>query len=551
MQTWQWTPGATAHLKKIVLAALLAASLAGCGLFKPDPDAEAAREVERLLAFEPFGAAAFEIDENEIVVTAAVEAEAGIFLRASEQAAEPVIVRFAYRDATPLNLRLKRGDAYDYFSAAAETFILLGTGHASEALFYGAGPLDFRIEVEDISACGKDNFVCFADGRIEQTFGGAGLKGRVLIDTYGGARLEDIGKSSAQIVRNASQGEYGLTLTLAQDDEDRNYVLEFEVDKPEQVQLRVERGGQLRYHSATRGWARINADTEILLFSGGVSNFEVRNLKLNDCDKNEWRCKTAEDFAELLPGDAGDTSTGRLLALTEWVTANADFALSPSVANRLEITGLTPSQMYFRYYEPNAGAGYCGATAVFLARTLRLQGFQAFSFDFGLKDDNLTHVTTIVPMGPEFYLVDATFGGYYVHPGSDQLIDIFEIMDGAPFEFKTLNMGQRDFVLDKSDEARLSRMKYADALKNCYNSKDHPVIICERPGFGLDAYLSNFEAELKKNGLTSSPETLIELMRRGVFGIGDYEETDAMRRFARELDARGIPLAASPRRLLE
>lgn len=538
------------HIAVILLAGGLAATLSACGLFRPDPDAEAAREIGQSLSFESFGGAAFEIVENEIIVTAESEGEAGIFLRASERASGPIIVRFAYHDAAPLNLRLKRGEAHEYFSAESESYFILGKGHASEALFYGAGSLDFRIEIESISACGKRNQVCAAGGKIEQTFGAPGLKGRLLIESYGNAHLEHVGKSSAKVVRNVSNGEFGMSLLLASKGDTQNYVLEFDADNPDQVQLRVKRRGVYRYHSAGRSWARINADTEILFFSGELNKFTIRDFKLLDCDQDEWRCRTAEDFEELLPGDPGDTSISRLLAVTEWVTANSDFALSPSVANRMKITGLTPSQMYFRYYEPNAGAGFCGATAVFLARTLRLQGFEAFSFDFGLKDDNLTHVTTIVPMGADFYLVDATFGGYFVHPGSDQLIDIFEIMDGAPFEFKTLNMGQRDFVLDKSDEARLSRMKYTDILKNCRHSKDYPVVICERPGFGLDAYLSNFETELKKNGLTSSPETLIELMRRNVFGIGDYEETDAMRRFARELDARGIPLDASILRLL-
>lgn len=540
-----------ACLKQVVLVALLAASLAGCGLFRPDPDAEAAREIKRLLTVESFGAATFDLVENEIFVAASGEGEAGIFLRASDLAKEPIIVRFAYRDAAPLNLRLKQGEAYAYHAAAAESFILLGPGHASEALFYGAGPLEFGIEVEDISACGKDNHVCTDTGRIEQTFAGAGLKNRLLVRPYGNARLEHIGRQRAHVVRNGGQGEFGLILTLAPGQTAENYVLDFEADTPEQIQLRVERGGQLRYHSATRAWARINGDTEILLFSGAVGEFEVRDLKLTDCDTGEWRCRTAEDFAELLPGDPEDTSLERLVSLTQWVTVRSDFALSPSVANDMQVTGLTPSQMYYKYYEPSIGAGYCGATAVFLARTLRSQGYEAFSFDFGLKDDNLTHVTTIVSAGSDFYLVDATFGGYFVHPGSDQMIDLFEVLDGAPFEFRTLNMDTRDFILDKADKARFSRMKYADVLRNCNPSKNHPIIVCERPGFGLDAYLSSFDAELKKNGLESSPETLIELMRRGVFNIGDAQDTDAMRRFARELDARGIPMDASPSRLLE
>lgn len=556
MQAGRWTQDAAFHLKKIVLAAVLASSLAGCGPFKSDPDAETAREVERLLAFEAYGGAAFEIAENKIVVTAAGEAEAGILLRASERSVKPIVVRFAYRDTAPLNLRLTRGDAHSYYSAASETFLLLGHGHSSEALFYGAGPMDFEIEVEDISACGADNYVCTSDSRVHHTFGGAGLKNRLLISTYGNARLDQAGKRSATIVRNSSQGEFGLMLTFAPEEGAEDYVLEFEVDKPEQVQLRVERRGQFRYHAATRGWARINDFTEILLFSGGAVDFEIRNVKLVDCATGEWRCRTAEDFAELLPGNPDDISVDRLISLTEWVTRNADYAASEAVAKSIDFTGLTPSQMYYKYYEPSIGGGYCSATAVFLAGTLRSEGFETFTIDFGLRDGDLTHVTTIVAVGDEFYMMDATFGAYFAIPGTNNPIDLFEVLDGAAYDFRTLDMSGRDFIVAADDRERLARMQELNLVENCKPSKERPVVVCNRPEFGLNAYFESFAVPLRENNLESTPQTLIELLKRGVFSIGANEDTDAMRRFARELDVRGIELVEttgqpSPNRLLE
>lgn len=556
MQRWLFVRSIV--VKRLRLLALISAAalLPACERPSEDPDAKAARDIQKLVVVEPFGEAALTIDKNIIEADSPTGSEAGFSLRPAKGVRKPVIVEFSYDDPTPLNLRLTNEDGYDYQSASGESRFLLGPDAASEALFYGAGPLDFTIEIASISACNEDNQVCLQNGDVQSTFGSADLKNRVLIDKYSSAQIENVGQRTATIIRGADSGEYGVTFTLAPGQGNKNFVLEFAVDQPEQVQLSVKRGGQLRYHSATRGWARLNADTEALLFTGATGAFRIEDVKLVDCETGDWRCKTIEDFEALLPGDPADTGLGKAIELTEWVTKNADFALSGSVANDMQLTGLTPSQIYYRYYEPSVGGGFCGATAAFLARTLRSQGFQAFTFDFGVKDDNLTHVTTIVSHDGFYYLMDATFGGYFVRPGSNQPLDLFSILDGAPYAFRTLDMGRRDFIVDKSDKDRLARMKYASVLENCRSSPGQDVIVCERPGFGLDAYLESFGNELRDNGLEGGPETLLELMRRGVFNIGDGQDTDAMRTFARQLDARGITLVevpgqTSPRRLLQ
>jgi hypothetical protein len=529
--------------------------LAGCGWLQQDPDAEAARELQRELVVEAFGGAEVATTTNHISVASSGEAEAGVTVRVAPDIRHPVIVRFAYRDAAPLNLRVNSGDKFEYLSASSESILLLGRGQASEALFYTAGPASFDIEIEDVSECGKDDFVCLKSGDVATTLSGRDLKNRVLIETYNGAQLENVKRRGAEIVRKGDSGEFGAVFTLAPGQGDHNYILEFKVDAPEQVQLRVDRDGQLRYHSATRAWARLNAKTTILLFTADPGRFEIEKLKLVDCETGDWRCKTPEDFDELLPGPLGDTGINRLIAITEWVSRNADYAASESVASDMEITGLTPSQIYYRYFEPSIGGGYCGATATFLARTLRSQGFETFTIDFGLRDDDLTHVTTIVAVGNEFYLMDATFGGYFARPGDARPIDILAVLDGAPYEFRTFSMAEREFIVDKSDRKRFSRMVDMGLLTNCHRSHDAPVTVCNRPDFGLSVYLGNFERQLAKNGLGKTPQTVVELMKRGVFGIAGAADTDGMRRFARALDARGIELVsmpgeASPRRLL-
>lgn len=529
--------------------------LASCSGIKRDPDMQAAEDMQEMLQLAPYGPATFAVSENHIALTSTETVEAGIILTLSDKEKDPVVVRFAYRDEAPLNLRLSRADGYKYFSAIQQDHFILGEGYAEEALFYKAGPFDLGLEIEEIAECGEDNFYCLPQGIAARTFSGKKLKNRLLVQSYNNAALSDIEAKAVTVSRNSSSGEFGATLNLAETSETEDFLLEFDIADAEGVSLRVDRNGQMRYFPADRGWARLNSATQLLFFTGTAGGFELKNMKLVGCLANEWRCRTAEDFDDLLPGTDGDVSATRLLALVEWATVNSDYAASKEVAASMDITGLTPSQIYHQYYEPNLGGGYCGATAVFLAQTLRSQGFDAFTMDFGIVEDDLTHVTTIVAQDGKFYLVDATFGAYFALPGINTPMDLLAVLDGQPYEFRRFAMTGRDFIFHKKDRKMLKRLKEVGTVSDCEPSSRKSLVVCKRPGFGLEAYLENFAVGLNRNELGTGPEALISLLRARVFRLGDIAETDSMRELATELSRRGIEVAGAagqsfPQRLL-
>jgi hypothetical protein len=517
--------------------------LASCSGIKRDPDVQAAEEMQEKLLLAPYGPATFAIAENHIALTSMENVDAGIILTLSGKVKDPVVIRFAYRDEAPLNLRLSRADGYSYFSVAQQDHFILGEGYAAEALFYKAGPFDLGLEIEEIAECGEDNFYCLPQGIAARTFSGKKLKNRLLVQSYNNAALSDIEAKAVTVSRNSSSGEFGATLNLAETSETEDFLLEFDIADAEGVSLRVDRNGQMRYFPADRGWARLNPATQLLFFTGTAGGFELKNLKLVGCNADEWRCRTAEDFDDLLPGTDGDVSVTRLLALVEWATVNSDYAASKEVAASMDITGLTPSQMYHQYYEPNVGGGYCGATAVFLAQTLRSQGYDAFTMDFGIAEEDLTHVTTIVAQEGKFYLVDATFGAYFALPGTELPMDLLAVLDGQPYEFRQFDMSGRDFLVHKQDRKVLKRLKEIGAVSNCEPSGRKSFVVCKDPRFGLEAYLESFAEGLKHNGLGTGPEALISLLRAGVFSVGDTEASDSIRQLTSELSRRGIFVA--------
>jgi hypothetical protein len=87
------------------------------------------------LSWRPLAAPRSQTTTNHISVASSGEAEAGVTVRVAPDIRHPVIVRFAYRDAAPLNLRVNSGDKFEYLSASSESILLLGRGQASEALF--------------------------------------------------------------------------------------------------------------------------------------------------------------------------------------------------------------------------------------------------------------------------------------------------------------------------------------------------------------------------------------------------------------------------------
>lgn len=546
-------------LRQAILASAIttALSLSGCGRPSPAPDVSVVQEIDELLRLAPFGDATIDLVKSQIRVSTPSSTEAGLYVRLSADATKPVVVRFSYSGPEQTNLRLKRGEAYVYRSAVNDNYVLLGPGQASEALFYGAGPSEFIVDVTDISGCGEETVVCLEDGVIAFTPSFGRLENRLLLFPYQAVTLSSDNKEEAiQIAPSVAGAEYGVRLVAPQTSQARQLLQYQLANQDETVSVRSGTGADISYDDAERGWVLVSPDQDALLFSRSPSGFKLKDLSLSLCKQDDWRCKTHDDLKRLLPAEIEPGKFESALELLTWATQHSDYAISSSVDQTLDPGDLRSWQIYFKYYAPDLAGGFCGDTAVFFSRLLNDSGFESFTWNFGMLTDDLTHVTTIARFDGRFFILDPTFGGYFTKPDSDEPIEVFDLIEGKPFGFKSAPSADRDFIAAADDDARIARLIELGIVHACETKNAAGQIVCKRKRFGLDEYLRVSYSVLERNELGSSRDVIIKLMRAGLIGVGDMHDTAAMKAFAQGLVDRGIPVVdvdgnLSPQRLLQ
>ena len=392
--------------------------------------------------------------------------------------------------------------------------------------------------------------MCRDDGSIAWRLAGAEGAPALLAEAYGPAKLDVISDSEVKATSGGT-GEFGVTLrpelagTVP-------ILLQFVLEGAERTLL-VSGPQSKIYGSSTQGWALLGPDESALIYAAGPDALHLTQITLETCSGGNWRCAKDKDLAPDLASTPADLNGA--IALAQWATREADFGFSTVVSNQVVPGSLSAAQMHAQFYRDDIAGGYCGATAVFLARLLRAKGYDAFSMDFGVPESNLTHVTTIVAMSGKYYLLDATFGGYFAKPGTTQPLDILSILDGAQFDYIDFDAVDRDFIVDQKTykSRRDPRLR---EFKSCEVQAETDFLVCKNPAFGLEQYLTTFSVSLDSEGLPKDTTTLRELLKQGVTGLGDGDDTDSLRAFAQALQTRSIPFlktagSADPNRLLK
>jgi len=305
------------------------------------------------------------------------------------------------------------------------------------------------------------------------------------------------------------------------------------------VTLRRRRDGEFAYLDSGRGFVVLRSNDRALFYSETAGEFGIRITESLSCAQSaDWRCRTREEFLALLPPEREPGSVEGMLELLEWATRNSDYAGSAGIDEKFSAGSLDPHQIYFKYLANNSAAGYCGAQATFLTRLLRERGYQAFSFNFGVLADDLTHVATIGAHEDKFFVVDATFGIYLADANSDVPLDLFDALDGAPYRYKSFSAPKRDFLYLKNDPAFRKALKLREAVRCERVSGD--LRRCDRPTFSAQSYFTTWSDALIRNGLPANEDAYLELVRRGFFNVG-RPDSPATKRFVAELLKRGIP----------
>lgn len=504
------------------------------------------------VSLRPFRAALSEAAEGVIAFAPKGTEEAGVELSPASppksKRAGRVAVFFDLDASAPFNIREDGDGDRRYSSSTARQHVILNLSEMSSALIYSQGYDAASIRIVGVEPCDGIALICEADGSVVRPIRLTKSAPALSATAYNGADISVAEKSGRIDVsrREGFEGEFGVRLGLAPAKEARRVAIIFDRMPPQGVSLSRRNKQGLAYLPMERRHVVLEPGDEALFFAGSDDRFSVKLESVSACASDNWRCRTREEFEELLPqADVNATKFERALQLLQWASKNIDFALTRSVNAEFRPSSAELHKIYFRYYDLNQGGGFCGGTSVFFRRLLADQGIDAFTWNFGVLKDDLTHVTTIVPMNGEFYLMDATFGGYLAKKDSTQPMDIFDYLNGSPADFVPVDMTGRQFIA-KINEKKVAHGLTRGLLRNCVDDKSGGTVHCEYPVFGLENYAQMWGERLARNGIAPDGDALRTLMLRGTFSVAGGRVTPETKAFVMKLKEYDVPFVDVP-----
>ncbi len=476
--------------------------------------------------------------------------EFGLVLHVDGSNDDRFAVAVTRRSMEPVSARISSVDGSRDLTATQRHFAVRG---GEEILFFSSASQPFELTIDRVLPCDQAGVMCDPHGGVYLPIRSNDVSPTIAVYPFAGSDIELSSEDGHVAVQPPSDWDAEFGVLLRTHEAERPVLATFNRRPMGEVLARFRTAEGFRYLRDQRDYVVLDADDELLLYSRSGHPFRVE-VESRWCDANDWRCRTKSEFVALLP--TGTLGRGReyALALLQWASENSDYALTPGLAQQFEPNVGALHEVYFRYFDQNLGGGYCGGTAAFFRRLLDEHEIVAFTWNFGMIANDLTHVTTIVVIDGGFYMLDATLGRYLANPDTGALLDVREYLDGARGEFVPVPMTHRRFVGAVSERSSIAR---SEELVDCQVNDAAFTFSCRRPGFGLESYLTDSYPGLVENGLNPEPDTIRELMRKGLFSIGGSTRSEqAMRDFAHALDERGVPFIeiegmTSPMELLD
>jgi hypothetical protein len=259
------------------------------------------------------------------------------------------------------------------------------------------------------------------------------------------------------------------------------------------------------------------------------------------------RAKLLADIPGLATALLEDRLEGARLLLN-WAANTADFAISEAIARQTTptVSGCSAGELYYDVFLPNKGGVYCGGTAVYYDKILKLFDYNSFTVDFGDLPAGLTHVTVVIGQWEEsaweFYLFDPTFNVAFCRRADGRYAPIEDLIAAQSRGLFSREIVLDQMLVDRRDFLALRTDKH-DGVQVKEIVGDFAV--CSIPGYGLDKYFKNWRTTFLQGGYSPNVTGLIQLFRTRVFRVGKSLDERASRRFHLRLREHGIPVGPS------
>ncbi len=279
---------------------------------------------------------------------------------------------------------------------------------------------------------------------------------------------------------------------------------------------------------------------ELLIYADAPFAYTLDHLTLEVCDN----CVTNQELRELVLRETpelsrvlDDDQDYALSLLLDWASNRLDLGTDPVrvAANTSRAVSVPVAQTYQDILMKNDGGMWCAGKAVFFGKLLRLFGYESFTANFGIVEDGLNHVTTIVPLrvedGWRFLNLDPTFNVTFWKT-SDQMHDLLELLSQHKAA-KVPNLYEK-----QGDISRMEHLVTHDRM-----NKDRCALpVSEHDGFWVcrnpqKNFQYTFSSEqswgglLPHHGLSRGTAGYFDLMLAGFFSVGSTGDSEARQAF--------------------
>lgn len=248
-------------------------------------------------------------------------------------------------------------------------------------------------------------------------------------------------------------------------------------------------------------------------------------------------CDTAEELRSLILDEVPELQQAKGLDRAElllgWAANTSDIARDQETLRR-DTESMLPHQVYSKVFAADAGGVFCGGASTYYRSILHLFQIDAFTINFGTLQDNLTHVSVVVPYEGKYYLFDPTFGAVFRR--GEEFVSIQQLLEGDlnGVVFRELSMANRDFLTTdpRPNFCRTAPTKVGKFVKCGIGETSY-----------VEFYLDNWKRRLHDAGIPVGIETIPALMRRGFFSVGPAMDPAETQGFIRLLSRYEIPMS--------
>ncbi|MCA0319474.1 MAG: hypothetical protein LCH88_15555 [Proteobacteria bacterium] len=274
---------------------------------------------------------------------------------------------------------------------------------------------------------------------------------------------------------------------------------------------------------------------EVLFYADGPATYDLAAISIEPCPT----CRTSDDVKRRIeaevPGLGTKSRWEQALALLRWAANAVDYSTDASLTPP-DFESWPVEKALFDFFDRDIGAVSCGGMSVFTRDVLRLFGFEAFTINYGIPGTIATHVTTVVQIDGLFYMLDPTFAAYFAVAG--QPVDLVTALnmvkrgEALGLQLSELDLSERDFI-------RPGPIEHVVCLHRSRTAAGEDLCRMGRLSYASVFAETNGES-WRSLGVPFNQHSLITLMFRGIFSVGDGVNGDTRVSFLKAMRDFGI-----------